>query len=119
MAEAALRGEAGDRYAIVSRAELDLLGAMERAAFAVEAAPGYAIGGACDRGLSRAGSGGTHGFLPSRESMATGFVVKGDGVRAGVTLESMRLVDIAPTVARLLGIPVPPVEGRVLTEILR
>jgi arylsulfatase A-like enzyme len=118
-AEAALRAEAGDRYTIVSRAELDALGAMEGAAFAVEAAPGYAIGGACDRGLSRAASGGTHGFLPSRESMATGFVAMGDGVRAGVTIDSMRLVDVAPTIARLLGVPAPPVEGRVLTEILR
>jgi arylsulfatase A-like enzyme len=118
-AEAALGAAAGDRYTIVTRAELDALGAMEGAAFAVEAAPGYAIGGACDRGLSRAAAGGTHGFLPSRDSMATGFVAKGDGVRAGVTIDSMRLVDIAPTVARLLGVPAPPVEGRVLTEILR
>jgi arylsulfatase A-like enzyme len=118
-AEAALRAEAGDRYTIVSRAELDGLAAMEGAAFAVEAAAGYTIGGACGRGLSRAASGGAHGFLPARESMATGFIAKGDGVRAGVTLESMRLVDVAPTIARLLGVPAPPVEGRVLTEIFR
>jgi hypothetical protein len=103
----------------VSRAELDGLGAMEGAAFAVEAAPGYTIGGACGGALSRPAAGGTHGFLPSHESMATGFVAKGDGVRAGVTIDSMRLVDVAPTLARLLGVPAPPVEGRVLAEILR
>jgi hypothetical protein len=71
-AGAALRAAAGGRYTIVSRAELDGLRAMEGAAFAVEAAPGHAIGGACGGALSRPASGGTHGFLPSRESMATG-----------------------------------------------
>lgn len=117
-AEAALRAEAADRYSIVSRAELDALGAMAGAAFAVEAAPGYAIGGACARSLTRASPGGTHGFLPSRPTMATGFIANGAGIRAGVTLDSMRLIDVAPTVARLLGVAAPAVEGRVLAEIL-
>ena len=62
---------------------------------------------------------GMHGYLPSRPSMATGFVAAGAGVRAGVTLERMRLIDVAPTAARLLGVSAPAVEGRVLEEILR
>jgi Type I phosphodiesterase / nucleotide pyrophosphatase len=41
------------------------------------------------------------------------------GVRAGVTLQRVRLIDVAPTAARLLGIEAPSVEGRVLEEILR
>jgi hypothetical protein len=36
----------------------------------------------------------------------------------GVALERVRLVDIAPTAARLLGLATPAVEGRVLGEIL-
>ncbi len=51
--------------------------------------------------------------------MATGFVAAGAGVRAGVVVDRIRLVDVAPTVAHLLGVPAPPVEGRVLEEILR
>jgi hypothetical protein len=50
--------------------------------------------------------------------MATGFIAAGAGVRAGVALDRMRLIDVAPTAARLLGITPPPVEGRVLREIL-
>ena len=106
---------------MLTRAELDALGAMPGAALGLEAAPGWAIGASCDRGLtepSRTGLG-THGFLPSRPSMATGFVAAGAGVRSGVALERARLIDVAPTAARLLGIPAPPVEGRVLEEILR
>jgi hypothetical protein len=50
--------------------------------------------------------------------MATGFIAAGAGIRPGVVLERIRLVDVAPTAARLLGVPAPPVEGRVLVEIL-
>jgi predicted AlkP superfamily pyrophosphatase or phosphodiesterase len=120
-AEAALRAEAGGRYTIITRAELDAMGAMAGAAFGLEAAPGWAIGTSCDRGFTEApigASAGTHGFLPSRPSMATGFIAAGAGVRVGVELPRMRLIDVAPTAARLLGVPAPPVEGRVLEEIL-
>jgi predicted AlkP superfamily pyrophosphatase or phosphodiesterase len=119
-AEDVLRREAADRFRVITRRELDELGAMPGAALAVEAAPGWAIGSSCDRGPlepTRVGLG-THGFLPSRASMATGFVAAGAGVRRGVALERTRLIDVAPTVARLLGVPAPAVEGRVLAEIL-
>jgi arylsulfatase A-like enzyme len=117
-AETALRAAAEGRYAIVGRAALDELGAMPGAAFALEAAPGWAIAGSCGRGLTASGSGGTHGYLPSRSTMATGFIAAGAGVRAGVALDRIRLVDVAPTAARLLGIRTPVVEGRVLTELM-
>jgi predicted AlkP superfamily pyrophosphatase or phosphodiesterase len=122
LAEAALRREAGGRYTVLTRAELDAMGAMTGAALGLEAAPGWAIGTSCDRGLTeppRGRFGGTHGFLPTRPSMATGFIAAGAGVRAGVALERVRLVDVAPTAAKLLGVPAPPVEGRVLEEIVR
>jgi hypothetical protein len=51
--------------------------------------------------------------------MATGFIAAGAGVRRGVALDRIRLIDIAPTAARLLGIPAPPAEGRVLEEIFQ
>jgi hypothetical protein len=118
-AEAALRQGAGERYTVLTRGELDALGAMPGAAFGLEPAPGYIFSGTCGKTLDGAGRGGTHGYLPSRPSMATGFIAAGAGVRAGVMLEGIQLMDIAPTAARLLGVPAPPVEGRVLQEILR
>jgi predicted AlkP superfamily pyrophosphatase or phosphodiesterase len=118
----ALRRAAADRYTVLTRSELDALGAMPDAALALEAAPGWALGTSCDRGLTEAARGGTvvgtHGFLPSRASMATGFIAEGAGIRRGVVLERIQLVDIAPTAARLLGLTPPAVEGRVLEEIL-
>jgi predicted AlkP superfamily pyrophosphatase or phosphodiesterase len=117
-AEVALRVEAGDAYTIVPRAELDALGALPNAAFALAAAPGYAMGFGCRGSLLVSGSGGQHGYLPSHPRMPTGFIAAGAGVRAGVSLERVRLIDVAPTAARLLRIDAPSVEGRVLEEIL-
>ena len=117
-AEEALRREARDRYTIVTRRELDALGAMTGAAFALEAAPGWSVAGDCGKGVETSGRAGAHGFLPSRPSMSTGFIAAGAGIKSGVTLERIGLVDVAPTAARLLGITMPSVEGRVLEEIL-
>lgn len=121
-AEDELRSAAGGRYTVLTRAELDALGAMPGAALGLEAAPGWAIGASCDRGLTEPPRGrfaGTHGFLPARATMATGFIAAGAGVRRGVAVERVRLIDVAPTAARLLGLPTPPVEGRPLEEILQ
>ena len=106
-AEKALREAARDAYTIVSRAELDALGALPNAAFALAAAPGFAMGSGCRGSLIVSGSGGQHGYLPSHPRMPTGFIATGAGVRAGVALERVRLVDIAPTAARLLGLATP------------
>jgi arylsulfatase A-like enzyme len=114
LAESALRAAAPGRYTVLTRRELDELGAMPGAALGLDAAPGFTVDGGCGRGLTRGSRGGMHGYLPSRPLMATGFIAAGAGVRSGVALERIRVIDIAPTVARLLGITPPPVEGRVL-----
>ena len=97
------------------------LGTMPGAAFGLEAAPGWALGSSCNRGLNEPARGGsvvgTHGFLPSRATMATGFIAAGAGVRPGVALERIRLIDIAPTAlqrpARVGHAPPPRLpEGR-------
>jgi Type I phosphodiesterase / nucleotide pyrophosphatase len=120
-AETALRQAASGRLTIVSRRELDALGAMPGAAFAIEAAAGFDLVGACGpiEAPALLARRGTHGFLPFRPSMATGFLAAGPGVRAGGAVERIRLIDIAPTAARLLGIAAPAVEGRVIEEILQ
>ena len=125
LAETALRGAGADRLTIVSRAELDALGAMPGAAFAIEPSPGFELSGSCSapsgrpEGPTLPDRMGMHGYLPTHPDMATGFVAAGAGVRPGVALERVRLIDIAPTAARLLGVAAPAVEGRVLAEILR
>lgn len=117
-ADAALRRDAAAGFTVLARPELDALGAMPGAVLGLEAEPGVALDGTCGRRLDVSARGATHGYLPSRPSMATGFIAAGPGVRSGVLLDRMRLVDVAPTAARLLGLRTPTVEGRVLEEIL-
>ena len=46
------------------------------------------------------------------------FVASGSGIKTGTKLDSIDNIDLAPTVARLLGISLPDASGRVLAEIL-
>lgn len=61
---------------------------------------------------------GNHGYIRSMPDMRAIFVAWGAGIRKGSTVPEMRNIDIAPTVARLLGLEMKNVDGRVLTEIL-
>lgn len=61
---------------------------------------------------------GTHGFLSSNPRMNATFIAAGAGVQAGVTLDAMENIDVAPTIARLLGVELPGATGKVLGELL-
>jgi hypothetical protein len=60
-----------------------------------------------------------HGYLPDHQAMYPALVLSGAGVSSGVRLGHVRNVDVAPTIAALLGLSMPGVEGRVLKEALR
>jgi predicted AlkP superfamily phosphohydrolase/phosphomutase len=58
--------------------------------------------------------GGTHERAPDGY-----FIAVGEGLRAGATLHDASVVDVAPTLLYLMGLPVArDMDGRVLTEIL-
>ena len=45
------------------------------------------------------------------------FVISGPETRSGITLDDVRIVDLAPTILRLFGVPVPAdMDGRALSE---
>ena len=46
------------------------------------------------------------------------FVASGAGIRKGVSLDTIRNVDVAPTIAELLGLKMENVQGRPLRAIL-
>jgi hypothetical protein len=47
------------------------------------------------------------------------FVASGAGIKAGTRITAIENVDVAPTVARILGVPLENATGRVLEEALR
>jgi hypothetical protein len=51
--------------------------------------------------------------------MYPALVLSGAGIARGARLGHVRNVDVAPTIAALLGVAFPGAEGRVLREALR
>lgn len=62
--------------------------------------------------------GGSHGYLASNAKMNGVFIAAGRGIKPGVKLGLVEIVDVAPTVAAILGEPLSGTEGNVLREIL-
>ena len=64
------------------------------------------------------GSLGAHGYPATDADLSALFIASGAGIRQGVTLGVIDNVDVAPTMAELLGLNLPNVDGKVLKEIL-
>ena len=58
--------------------------------------------------------GGSHGYLASESDMNPIFIASGRGVRPGAPLGTVSNIDLAPTIAKLLGISLPTAKGRAL-----
>jgi predicted AlkP superfamily pyrophosphatase or phosphodiesterase len=61
---------------------------------------------------------GAHGFLSNETKMNALFVASGAGIRVGARLAAVENIDVAPTIARVLGVAMEHASGRVLEEIL-
>ena len=62
---------------------------------------------------------GTHGHLPSEPALGGAFVISGRGIKSGVVMDAVRNVDVAPTMAHLLGIEMKGVDGSVIKAALK
>lgn len=61
---------------------------------------------------------GTHGYHPEKPDYQTFFLASGAGIRSGVDIGKMSLVDEGPTIAALLDCELSEADGRILSEIL-
>lgn len=59
---------------------------------------------------------GTHGFLSTNTKMNAIFVASGAGIVSAKKIGVIENIDLAPTVAKLLNVPLPSADGKVLTE---
>jgi predicted AlkP superfamily pyrophosphatase or phosphodiesterase len=81
---------------------------------------GYAFTGAAAGDVVTGPSinyGGTHGYASSDPELDGIFLASGAGIKPGLKLGRVRNLDVAPTIARLLGIALPLAEGRPMEEI--
>lgn len=77
---------------------------------------GYSFSGATGGPVTAAvpQQGGSHGYLASESDMNPIFIASGYGVKPGVQLVAVSNIDIAPTIAKLLGLSLPTAKGKVL-----
>lgn len=77
---------------------------------------GYAFSGATGGPVTAAvpQQGGSHGYLASESEMNPIFIASGRGVKPGVQLGTVSNLDLAPTIAKLLGVSLPTAKGKVL-----
>jgi predicted AlkP superfamily pyrophosphatase or phosphodiesterase len=106
-------------FRVVSAEEMLRVGADPDAWFGLEAEPGFLFSDSLRPPILRAAAGrGSWGYLPERAEMDSGLVAWGPGVRPRVRIPEMRLVDVAPTFSRVLGLELEGADGRVLVGAL-
>ena len=79
---------------------------------------GSAAGEAYVVPASLGGNVGTHGYLASNPHMVGLFVAAGRGIKPQGRVGIVNNLDVAPTIARLLGVNLPSPDGAPLTQIL-
>jgi predicted AlkP superfamily pyrophosphatase or phosphodiesterase len=77
---------------------------------------GYSFSGATGGAVTAAvpQQTGSHGYLSSDPDLDAIFIASGYGVKAGTKLDEVRSIDVAPTIAKLLGVSLPRVKGKAL-----
>jgi len=98
-------------FRVIDRNELDRIGTAPNAALALAAIQGVVFNASLEGSLIMPVKSGTHGYFPDSKEIQTGFIVYGAGIRKGVTIPVMDIIDIAPLVAQMLGIALIGAEG--------
>jgi hypothetical protein len=107
-------------FRVVRAEEMIAREADPEAWFGLEAELGFvflddAVGAAVAPAVARAAG----GYLLGRPELSPGFVAFGRGVRRGIRVPAMRQLDVAPTLARLLGVELAEARGRTLSGLLQ
>jgi predicted AlkP superfamily pyrophosphatase or phosphodiesterase len=105
--------ETGGVAEVVDRAKLERLGSDPDAEWILDAADGCCFTGRLNGPVVRSDSKdrGTHGHLPTRPGMEAAFIIAGPEIAPGKNLGRIRLTDVAPTLARLLGVAFDELAG--------
>lgn len=116
-------GTGGPIRRILERDEIAKLGSNPQAFIMLDPADGFTFGsrlaGEPVADFGKAGTThGMHGQLPDRPGLEAALIVAGPGIRPGVSLRQVRMIDIAPTLAAAMGLSMPGAEGRLIVELV-
>ena len=124
-------------FRIIDRKELDKMGADSAAIMALSAVPGTVFSGSITKaqtanngpgtfiqqnpldGVFVPTQGGHHGYDPNTPEMFTGFIAYGAGINKRGHIQSLCVTDIAPLIAKLLGIEFKVPDGKLVQGVLK
>jgi predicted AlkP superfamily pyrophosphatase or phosphodiesterase len=107
-------------FRVITRKQMDSIGAVPGPVLALTALKGTTFGGSNKQLVSWfKAERGTHGHFPDHHEIKTGFIGYGAGLKKGVLIDQMRLLDIAPLIIQLTGIPFHEMDGIVHKELLK
>jgi predicted AlkP superfamily pyrophosphatase or phosphodiesterase len=98
-----------------SAADLARFGAHPEATFGIEMQPRFAAGKGHERLLAAAEDRGTHGYDPSRPELHASLILNGPRVPRVGSIGTVRMTQIAPTLAQWFGVGLSPQADRPLT----
>ncbi len=116
---AALPDSTKSYFRLVSRTRMDGAGANPEVAFALTAENGASFGKDFTGADIRPGKGGAHGHFPDTKGIQTGLVAHGPGIQPGSVISQMNEWDIAPVIAKLLGLSLTSADGKVPAGLLK
>lgn len=105
-------------FKVIDKTTLEKIGAFPGAALALTGLKGTSFGSKQEGGLLDVlpAVKGNHGFFPDHATIQTGFVATGPGLRHGILLPVMNIVDICPLIVHLTGIPFKQMDGKLYPE---
>jgi predicted AlkP superfamily pyrophosphatase or phosphodiesterase len=115
---AGLSPEEKKLFRIIDRKQIDKVGGNPEVALALSGENGASFGNAVKGEAVKPGHGGAHGYYPDFQEIRTGFVACGPGIQKGAVIAEMNLRDITPALAKLLGLSMPVVDGKIPANLL-
>jgi predicted AlkP superfamily pyrophosphatase or phosphodiesterase len=99
---------------VLDAATLHARGGFPPASFLVGLKPGWQMVSTLTGSMLGGGKGGTHGHLPDLAELRASFFLIGPGVPAGRALGLIDMRDVAPTLARRVGLSLSTADGKIL-----
>jgi predicted AlkP superfamily pyrophosphatase or phosphodiesterase len=95
-------------HEVWTRAELAARGSHPDAAFGLDVVDGFYTAGGHDVLLKPTPTKGGHGFAPDRQALRSSFILTGPSVTRRGSVGVIRMTQIAPTLASILGVSLSP-----------
>lgn len=114
---AALPDDQKKLFRIIDRKKLDAVGGNPEVALALAGENGTSFDNRLTGTEVRPGKGGAHGYFPDFHEIRTGFVAFGPGIKKGGIISAMNERDVAPAVARMLGLDLKKHDGKIPAEL--